>query len=249
MEYWGIRYTVRAGIEAAAVVHAPIRGGVDFIDGRLGTERRSRGWLGRMMCRACRFGFRTPPDINRYATGNRHEGDIAMSSSSSRLGIIRANNRGTTNKRSLRLCIQTCVLVLACFGVTSPSFARSSFDGDWSVVVITHAGTCAPSLRYPIAITNGIVTNAGGSPAAVTGRVAPTGAVRVTVQSGGSWASGSGHLSATRGSGVWRGQGTSGFCQGTWQAERRSYGAQVMERGAPIYSYAPGRSRQYYQGR
>jgi hypothetical protein len=154
---------------------------------------------------------------------------------------------------SSRPWIQTCVLLLTCFGFTSPSLARSSFDGAWSVVVVTRAGACTPTLRYPVAITNGIVTNGGGSPASVSGRVAPTGAVRVTVQSGGSWATGSGHLSTTGGSGVWRGQGSSGPCQGTWQAERRSYGAQVMERGAPIYSYAPGysdgRSRQYYPGR
>src|SRR5215469_107782 len=146
-----------------------------------------------------------------------------------------------------RLWIQTCVLFLTCFVFTSPSLARSSFDGAWSVVIVTRAGDCTPTLRYPVAITNGIVTNDGGSPASVTGRVAPTGGVRVTVQAGGSWASGSGHLGTTGGSGVWRGQGTSGLCQGTWQAERRSYGAQVMERGAPIYSYAPG--RQYYPGR
>ena len=145
-----------------------------------------------------------------------------------------------------RLWIQTCVLFLTCFVFTGSALARSSFDGAWSVVVVTRAGACTPTLRYPVAITNGIVTNGGESPAVVTGRVAPTGAVRVTVQAGGSWASGSGHLSATVGNGVWRGQGSSGLCQGTWQAERRSYGAQVMERGAPIYGYAP---RQYYPGR
>jgi hypothetical protein len=73
-----------------------------------------------------------------------------------------------------------------CFVFTSPSLARSSFDGAWSVVVVTRAGACTPTLRYPVSITNGIVTNAGDSPASVSGRVAPTGAVRVTVQSGGS---------------------------------------------------------------
>ena len=141
-----------------------------------------------------------------------------------------------------RLWIQICFLFLTCFVFTSPSLARSSFDGAWSVVVVTRAGACTPTLRYPVSITNGIVTNAGDSPASVSRRVAPTGAVRVTVQSGGSWASGSGHLSTTGGSGVWRGQGSSGLCQGTWKAERRSNGAQVMERGAPIYGYAPGYS-------
>src|SRR5215831_14824760 len=95
---------------------------------------------------------------------------------------------------SSRPWIQTCVLLLTCFGFTSPSLARSSFDGAWSVVVVTRAGACTPTVRYPVAITNGIVTNGGGSPASVSGRVAPTGAVRVTVQSGGSWATGSGHV-------------------------------------------------------
>src|SRR5215472_13578858 len=137
-----------------------------------------------------------------------------------------------------RLWIQTCVLFFAGFVFTSPSLARSNFDGAWSVVVLTRAGACTPTLRYPVAITNGIVTNSGDSPASVSGRVAPTGAVRVIVQSGGSRATGSGHLSTTGGSGVWRGQGSSGLCQGIWQAERRSYGAQVMEQGyAPGYSY------------
>ena len=73
-----------------------------------------------------------------------------------------------------RLWIQTCVLLLTCFGFTSPSLARSSFDGAWSVVV-TRAGACTPTVRYPVAITDGIVTNGGGSPASVSGRVSPTG--------------------------------------------------------------------------
>jgi hypothetical protein len=103
-----------------------------------------------------------------------------------------------------------------------------------------------PTIRYPVAINNGIVGNAGDTPATVQGRVAPTGAVNVTVQSGGSWASGSGRLTATGGGGVWRGQGTSGLCTGTWQAERRSNGAQVMQGGAPIYNYAPQPPRPYY---
>ena len=54
---------------------------------------------------------------------------------------------------SSRLWIQTCVLLLTCFGVTSPSLARSSFDGAWSVVVVTRAGTCTPTPRYPVVIT------------------------------------------------------------------------------------------------
>ena len=118
---------------------------------------------------------------------------------------------------------------------------------------MTRDGACTPTLRYPIGCKlilepgRFIVGNAGDTPVTVQGRVAPNGTVRVVVQSGGSWADGSGRLSTTTGSGVWRGQGTSGLCEGIWQAERRGSGGQVMERGgAPTYGYAPQQPRQYY---
>jgi hypothetical protein len=57
------------------------------------------------------------------------------------------------------------------------------------------------------------------------------------VQSGGAWANGSGRLTTTGGSGIWRGQSPSGVCEGTWQAQRHSYGAHAMETGAPVYNY------------
>ncbi len=168
-------------------------------------------------------------------------------SSSSRFNLIRRNTHKSTDRPPVHLWLQAGVLLFASLGV-NPGLARSNFDGDWSVVIQTRAGACIPTLRYPVAISNGIVGNAGDTPATVQGRVAPTGAVRVTVQSGGSWASGSGRLTATSGGGTWRGQGTSGLCTGTWQAERRSYGAQVMQGGAPIYNYVPQRSRPFYPG-
>jgi len=160
-----------------------------------------------------------------------------------------ASQRSTRSTKdwSLRICLPACALVLTVVSIASPTFARSSFDGEWSVVIETRGGTCPPTLRYPVAISNGVVSNAGEAPAAVSGRVTPAGAVRVTVQSGGSWASGSGHLSIASGTGVWRGQGTAGSCAGTWQAERRSSGAQVMNKGAaPMYNYAPEGARRYY---
>ena len=182
-----------------------------------------------------------------------------MRSNTSRIDLIRPTSHAPTNthtnRRRFGLFIPACAVALTwaltCLGATNPSFARSSFDGDWSVVIVTRDGACTPTLRYPVAISNGIVGNAGDTPVTVQGRVAPTGAVRVVVQSGGSWADGSGRLSTTTGSGVWRGQGTSGLCEGTWQAERRGNGAQVIERGAPVYNYnyQPQQPRQYYPGR
>jgi hypothetical protein len=166
-------------------------------------------------------------------------------SSNSRFDLVRQNTQRRTNRLPIRVLIPAGLVALA-LSAASPSLARNNFDGDWSVAVETRSGACMPTVRYPVVITNGIVTNGGETPARVQGRVAPTGAVRVTVQSGGSWASGSGRLTAMGGSGVWRGQGTSGLCEGTWQAQRRSYSAQVIGRGAPIYNYAPQPPREYY---
>lgn len=186
-----------------------------------------------------------------------------MRSNTSRIDLIRRTSHAPTNAPTSRrrfgrfipacailACGSVLALALTCLGAANPSFARSSFDGEWSVVIMTRDGACTPTLRYPLAISNGIVGNAGDTPVTVQGRVAPNGSVRVVVQSGGSWADGTGRLSTTTGSGVWRGQGTTGLCEGTWQAERRGPGTQVMERGGtPLYGYAPQQPRQYYPGR
>ncbi|MGB7102400.1 MAG: BA14K family protein [Xanthobacteraceae bacterium] len=140
--------------------------------------------------------------------------------------------------RWLQSRLQTSVLALACLAVGGPAFAASAYDGNWSVVIATTGGACDPSFRYPVAITNGMVSNAGEGAATVQGRVTPRGAVRVNVQSGNQWANGLGHLGMNRGSGVWKGQGSAGACQGTWVAMRRP-GAYAEQPGGPIYDYAP----------
>ena len=143
-----------------------------------------------------------------------------MSTSPSRPELNRPAQR-SFNCRLFRVRLAAFALAFTVNGIASPTFARSNFDGQWSVVIETRGRACPPTVRYPVAIGNGVVSNAGDVPVAVTGQVTPTGIVRVTVQSGGSWASGSGRLTATNGSGVWRGQGPNGSCAGTWQAERR----------------------------
>jgi hypothetical protein len=99
-----------------------------------------------------------------------------------------------------------------------PAQAKTNFDGNWSVVIITEKGTCDRSYRYPVRITGGNVGYAGESAFNVSGKVASNGKVTVTVSRGDRRASGSGHLTASAGGGSWSG----GECSGTWQAERRS---------------------------
>jgi hypothetical protein len=101
------------------------------------------------------------------------------------------------------------------------ALARASYDGTWSVLVITKSGACDPAYRYGIRISNGYVVPEGGVSADLEGRVAHNGAVRVSVSAGGQRADGFGRLYRESGSGLWRGQGPAGTCTGTWQAERR----------------------------
>jgi len=97
----------------------------------------------------------------------------------------------------------------------------NAFDGRWSVVIHTRAGSCGAEYRYGVQIINGnIVTDAGDS-TGVSGRVLRNGAVSVSVSAGDAYAVGQGRLSPTYGSGTWRGQSSGESCTGVWQAARR----------------------------
>jgi hypothetical protein len=120
--------------------------------------------------------------------------------------------------RSALRALTLATLIGATAYVTLPAEAKTSFDGNWSVVIITEKGTCDRSYRYPVRISDGAVGYAGEASFNVSGRVAANGKVTVKVSRGDRSASGSGQLSANSGGGSWSG----GECSGTWQAERRS---------------------------
>ena len=98
--------------------------------------------------------------------------------------------------------------------------SKQSFDGAWSVLIVTEKGPCDRAYRYPVRISNGSVGYAGEASFNVSGNVGANGAVTVMVSKGNQSARGSGQLSATNGSGRW--VASSGECSGTWTAERRS---------------------------
>ena len=120
--------------------------------------------------------------------------------------------------RGLFVC--SALALAAAVPAMGPAEAVPSYDGLWSVVIITRAGICDPSYRYPIRISNGNVLNAGRSAVRISGRVGKNGAVVVSVSSGDKSAIGTGRLAATSGGGSW--SGGNGACSGVWQAERRS---------------------------
>jgi len=102
----------------------------------------------------------------------------------------------------------------------APIASAKSFDGGWSVLIVTEKGTCDRAYRYPVKIENGSVGYAVTASFNVTGKVGANGAVTVTVSRGDKSATGHGRMSGTDGAGTWT--AASGECSGTWTAERRS---------------------------
>jgi hypothetical protein len=113
---------------------------------------------------------------------------------------------------------------LALLTATAPASARptqSSFDGRWSVVIITDAGTCDRSYRYGLVVSRGRLSYQGDSGVIVSGGVDPRGRVTVGVRYGDASAQGSGRLSGPAGGGRWQGISSGARCSGRWLAERR----------------------------
>jgi hypothetical protein len=97
---------------------------------------------------------------------------------------------------------------------------KASYNGTWSVLIVTEKGTCDRAYRYPVRIENGAVGYAGTASFNVSGTVGDNGAVTVTVSRGSQSAKGTGRMSAADGAGTWT--AGSGECSGTWSAERRA---------------------------
>ena len=99
--------------------------------------------------------------------------------------------------------------------------ALSSFDGNWSVLIVTRSGPCDQAYRYGLSIRDGRVAYEGSAAVNVAGHVTSNGMVNVRVWAGSQSASGAGRLSRDYGGGRWRGAGSLDSCAGSWTAERR----------------------------
>jgi len=126
----------------------------------------------------------------------------------------------TLISRAIPVFAAAALLAASAVPVSAPAFAKSNYDGQWSVLIVTQKGTCDRAYRYPVKIDNGAVGYAGSASFNVTGKVGQNGAVTVTVSRGDKSATGTGRMSSTDGSGIWT--AASGECSGTWTAERRS---------------------------
>ena len=93
-----------------------------------------------------------------------------------------------------------------------------TFDGTWSVLLQTTRGNCPAAVRAGVQIIDGRLS-AEDLGYGLDGRVAPSGAVKVTVSAAGQGGGASGRLTRAGGRGRW--QTWSGECAGEWTAARR----------------------------
>jgi hypothetical protein len=126
----------------------------------------------------------------------------------------------TLISRTIPAIAAVALLTASAVPAAAPAYAKSSYDGQWSVLIVTQKGTCDRAYRYPVKIDNGAVGYAGDASFTVSGKVGANGAVTVVVARGSQSAKGTGKLSSSDGAGMWT--AGSGDCSGTWTAERRS---------------------------
>lgn len=117
-------------------------------------------------------------------------------------------------KRFRTILIASRILLLAGMSVATPA-AAATFDGEWNVQIASSNAACGNGSTVSIGINNGQVASSNSLMSA-SGRVANAGNISVTLTSGMKRAVGSGQLTATSGSGTWRGA----LCSGTWTAQR-----------------------------
>jgi hypothetical protein len=110
--------------------------------------------------------------------------------------------------------IATSIVLLAAISVAAPA-AAATYDGEWNVQIASSNTACGSGATVSIGISNGQVESTNALMKA-TGRVADAGNISVILTSGMKRAVGSGRLTATSGSGTWRGA----LCSGTWTAQR-----------------------------
>jgi len=103
-------------------------------------------------------------------------------------------------------------------GAAGAQAQTTTFDGNWSVQVLTDRGDCDRAYRYPVIIQNGRVRYGGPEALKISGQVG--GAVRGSIARGPDRAYVTGRLGGPFGQGTWTTSGNRP-CSGRWNAEKR----------------------------
>src|SRR5215813_11421117 len=105
---------------------------------------------------------------------------------------------------SIRAVTLATLFAVTMFAAGTSALA-ASFDGPWSVTVVTRSGPCDQAYRYGVTISRGVVYYAGGGPVSLTGHVPPSGNVTGRVSSSAKYAVSSSRAWNSTGSESWRG--------------------------------------------
>jgi hypothetical protein len=97
---------------------------------------------------------------------------------------------------------------------SAPAIAETPYDGVWNVTVETRAGSCEPSVHYPVTVSDGKISAAGAD---IAGNVRRDGHVRASI--GGAFAIG--NLNGSSGSGKWSSASAGAPCSGRWEASKQ----------------------------
>jgi len=84
-----------------------------------------------------------------------------------------------------------CFILATASMTPEPAAARTPYDGNWSVLIVTNTGPCDRAYRYGLAIRDGSVFYEGSAAVNVEGRVGKNGVVNVRVWAGRQGADGS----------------------------------------------------------
>jgi hypothetical protein len=122
--------------------------------------------------------------------------------------------------RNAALVLSAAIALSTSLWAAPATMARGSFDGAWSVLIVTDSGDCDRAYRYALRIANGKISYDDPS-FNISGHVDPRGHVNVTISAGGQHAGGSGRLSGDSGQGHWIGRSSTSSCSGHWEAQRR----------------------------
>ncbi len=123
-------------------------------------------------------------------------------------------------KRSVATATLAALALGGMLWTANTARAHMPFDGAWSVLIVTDAGSCDRAYRYALRIANGRIYYPDQT-IDVSGHVDARGHANVVVSAGGQRANGSGQLSGDQGQGFWHGGSSNSRCSGHWEAERR----------------------------
>ncbi len=113
-----------------------------------------------------------------------------------------------------RIYVMVAATAVAAGLAAVPATAQTPYDGLWNVTIVTKSGSCEPSTRSTLVVTDGKVSAPGAD---ITGSIGREGVVRVSI--GGAYANG--QLNGNVGSGKWNGASAGVPCSGRWEASRQ----------------------------